>query len=160
MHQDSKLSTFIENPNISLWKLTIPMMNGLFVNSIYILVDTYFLGTKIGTSAISALGYVMPFYFIIMGITFGLAAGTTTMIAQYIGKKDKSRAELVAQNSLLMAFSLSIINFMSSGVSIGGSVFGIKQTVVYPPYNAERHPLSRVSLPSKPKTARFSKSSG
>ena len=114
MSTDSKLQSFIQNPNISLWKLTIPMAIGLFVNSIYILVDTYFLGSKIGTSAISALGYVMPFYFIIMGITFGLAAGTTTMIAQYIGKQDKHRAELVAQNSILMAcfFSIFILTFI------------------------------------------------
>ena len=111
MNRDSKLQAFINNPNISLWKLTIPMAIGLFVNSIYILVDTYFLGSKIGTSAISALGYVMPFYFIIMGITFGLAAGTTTMIAQYIGKQDKDRAELVAQNSILMAICFSIVIF-------------------------------------------------
>ena len=114
MSSNSKLQSFIQNPNISLWKLTIPMTIGLFVNSIYILVDTYFLGSKIGTSAISALGYVMPFYFIIMGITFGLAAGTTTMIAQYIGKQDKHRAELVAQNSILMAcfFSIFILSFI------------------------------------------------
>ena len=111
MQTDSKLQSFINNPNISLWKLTIPMAIGLFVNSIYILVDTYFLGSMIGTSAISALGYVMPFYFIIMGITFGLSAGTTTMIAQYIGKQDKKRAELIAQNSILMAFCFSIIVF-------------------------------------------------
>jgi putative MATE family efflux protein len=109
MSKDSKLQSFIQNPNISLWKLTIPMAVGLFVNSIYILVDTYFLGSKIGTSAISALGYVMPFYFIIMGITFGLSAGTTTMIAQYIGKEDKSKADLVAQNSILMALTFSVL---------------------------------------------------
>ena len=47
-----------------------------------------------------------------MGITFGLAAGTTTMIAQYIGKENKKRAELVAQNSILMAFCFSIFIFM------------------------------------------------
>ena len=65
MAKDSKLQSFIANPNLSLWKLAIPMAVGLFINSIYVLVDTYFLGSKIGTSAISALGYVMPFYFII-----------------------------------------------------------------------------------------------
>ena len=66
MATKSKLNSFIENPRASLWKLAIPMMIGLFVNSIYILVDTYFIGSKVGTAAISALGYVMPFYFIVM----------------------------------------------------------------------------------------------
>ena len=88
----NKLESFIENPRISLWKLTIPMMLGLFVNSIYILVDTYFVGSMLGddgTAALSALGYDMPFYFIIMGITFGIAGGTTTVIAQYIGEDNQ-----------------------------------------------------------------------
>ena len=114
MPKESKLSEFIAHPNKSLWKLAIPMTLGLFVNSIYILVDTYFIGAmpEIGTSAISALGYVMPFYFVIMGITFGLASGTTAVIAQYIGKGNKNKANETAHNSLLIATIMSIINFL------------------------------------------------
>ena len=112
MQTDSKLQSFINNPNISLWKLTIPMAIGLFVNSIYILVDTYFLGSMIGTSAISALGYVMPFYFIIMGVTFGLSSGATTVIAQYIGKGNRHKANQTAHNSLFIAATMTIINFL------------------------------------------------
>ena len=69
MTAKNKLNSFIANPRISLWKLTIPMMLGLFVNSIYILVDTYFVGNMLGedgTYALSALGYIMPFYFKLM----------------------------------------------------------------------------------------------
>ena len=114
MPKESKLSEFIAHPNKSLWKLAIPMTLGLFVNSIYILVDTYFIGAmpEIGTSAISALGYVMPFYFVIMGITFGLASGTTAVIAQYIGKGNKNKANETAHNSLFIATIMSIINFL------------------------------------------------
>jgi len=109
----NKLDSFIKNPRISLWKLTIPMMLGLFVNSIYILVDTYFVGSMLGDdgpSALSALGYVMPFYFIIMGITFGISGGTTAVIAQYIGGSDQHKASQTAQNSLVIAVLVSIIN--------------------------------------------------
>ena len=115
MISNSKLESFIANPRISLWKLTIPMMLGLFVNSIYILVDTYFVGSilgKDGTDAISALGYVMPFYFIIMGITFGIAGGTTAVIAQYIGKNDHHNTSQTAMNSLMIAVLLSIVNII------------------------------------------------
>ena len=113
MSSKSKLDLFIANPRMSLWKLTIPMMLGLFVNSIYILVDTYFVGSMLGedgTSALSALGYVMPFYFIIMGITFGIAGGTTTVIAQYIGQDNQYNVSQTAQNSLIIAILLAIIN--------------------------------------------------
>ena len=113
MSSKSKLNLFIANPRMSLWKLTIPMMLGLFVNSIYILVDTYFVGSMLGedgTAALSALGYVMPFYFIIMGITFGIAGGTTTVIAQYIGEDNQKSVSQTAQNSLVIAVLLAIIN--------------------------------------------------
>ena len=113
MSSKSKLNLFIANPRMSLWKLTIPMMLGLFVNSIYILVDTYFVGSMLGedgTAALSALGYVMPFYFIIMGITFGIAGGTTTVIAQYIGEDNQKNVSQTAQNSLVIAVLLAIIN--------------------------------------------------
>ena len=115
MAPNSKLESFIANPRISLWKLTIPMMLGLFVNSIYILVDTYFVGSMLGedgTDALSALGYVMPFYFIIMGITFGIAGGTTTVIAQYVGKNDHNKTSQAALNSLIIAALLSIVNII------------------------------------------------
>ena len=112
MHSNNKLETFIENPKRALWKLTIPMMLGLFVNSIYMLVDTFFVGSKIGSNALSALGYVMPFYFIVMGITFGLSSGVTAVIAQYIGKQDKLNADQSAQNSLVIATIMAIINLL------------------------------------------------
>ena len=115
MAAKNKLESFIANPRISLWKLTIPMMLGLFVNSIYILVDTYFVGSMLGddgTAALSALGYVMPFYFIIMGITFGIAGGTTAVIAQYIGANNQDGSSQTAQNSLIIAVLISVINII------------------------------------------------
>ena len=48
MAPENKIDIFLKNPRLSLWKLTIPMMLGLFVNSIYILVDTYFVGSRLG----------------------------------------------------------------------------------------------------------------
>lgn len=117
MQTESKIDSFIKNPRKSLWKLTIPMMLSLLVNSIYILVDTYFVGSRLGadgTAALSALGYVMPFYFIIMGITFGISSGITTLIAQYAGEKNRELSSLTAQNSLLIAIAIALLNIIFS----------------------------------------------
>ena len=117
MQTESKIDSFIKNPRKSLWKLTIPMMLSLLVNSIYILVDTYFVGSRLGvdgTAALSALGYVMPFYFIIMGITFGISSGITTLIAQYTGEKNRELSSLTAQNSLLIAIVIALLNIIFS----------------------------------------------
>ena len=115
MAPENKIDVFLKNPRLSLWKLTIPMMLGLFVNSIYILVDTYFVGSRLGddgTLALSALGYVMPFYFIIMGITFGISGGITTLIAQFMGERNKEQCSLTSQNSIIIAILIAIINVL------------------------------------------------
>jgi len=117
MQTESKIDSFIKNPRKSLWKLTVPTMLSLLVNSIYILVDTYFVGSRLGvdgTAALSALGYVMPFYFIIMGITFGISSGITTLIAQYTGEKNRELSSLTAQNSLLIAIVIALLNIIFS----------------------------------------------
>ena len=48
--------------------------------------------------------------------------------------------------------ALSLINRIASGVSNGGSVFGITQTRVNPPAIADLAPVSSVSLSSLPGT--------
>ena len=88
--EKNRLNEFIENPTSSLWKLAIPMMFGMLIQSIYMLTDTAFIGRWGGADALAALGYVFPYMFIIMGITFGLAAGSTAIIAKFIGKKEET----------------------------------------------------------------------
>ena len=104
-----KFSRFIENPKKSLWKLAFPMMFGMMVHSIYMLTDTAFIGKWVGEDALSALGYVFPYMFIIMGVTFGLGAGATAVIAKYIGMKSKKDADAAAGQTLLIGLFVSII---------------------------------------------------
>ena len=42
--QENRLEQFINNPKISLWKLSVPMMLGMSVQAIYTLIDTAFIG--------------------------------------------------------------------------------------------------------------------
>ena len=65
-----------------------------------------------GTAALSALGYVMPFYFIIMGITFGIAGGTTTVIAQYIGEDNQKS---VSQTAHLKGLKIGVMGCIVNG---------------------------------------------
>ena len=110
-HNDSKsrLNEFIDNPQKSLWKLAIPMMFGMMVHAVYMLTDTAFIGKWIGGDALSALGYVFPYMFIIMGITFGLGSGSTAVIAKYIGMESKESADSAAGQTLLIGIVISCI---------------------------------------------------
>ena len=114
----SKLDKFIQNPKKALWTLSIPMMLGMSVQAIYMLIDTAFIGKWVGGSALAGLGLVFPPMFIIMGITFGLGSGATTVIAQSIGEKEKEKADNAAEHIILLGIILSIL-FIGIGIFFG-----------------------------------------
>jgi len=83
-------------------------MFGMMVQAIYMLVDTAFIGRWVGGSALAGLGYVFPIMFIILGLTFGLGSGVTTVIAQFIGQNEKKKADNAAEHSLLLGIIISV----------------------------------------------------
>ena len=106
--KESRLQEFIEDPIKALWKLSMPMMIGMSVQAIYMLADTAFVGRMIGGTALASLGYVFPYLFILMGITFGLGSGATTVIAQFIGGGDKKNADDTAEHTIMLGIGISI----------------------------------------------------
>ncbi len=114
----NKLNNFIKNPERSLWRLSIPMMLGMSVQAIYMLIDTAFIGRWVGWQALTGLGVVFPALFIIMGITFGLGSGATTVIAQSIGEKNKTKADSTAMHTIILGIFLSFI-FIITGMLLG-----------------------------------------
>ncbi len=121
-YSKSKLDSFIKNPKKALWKMTLPFFLGLSVQSLYMLMDVMFVGKflsrdgynvcelqQLSQSAIDAMGVIFPLMFIIMGLTFGLGSGTTTLIAQYIGAKNKESADSVASHTILIGILLPAI---------------------------------------------------
>ncbi len=119
--KENRLEDFIKNPEISLWKLSIPMMLGMSVQAIYTLIDTAFIGRWVGWEALAGLGVVFPALFIIMGITFGLGSGATTVIAQSIGQDDKRKADFFAQHTIILGIFLSAI-FIIIGFLFGENI--------------------------------------
>ena len=110
-YNKSKLQDFIDNPKKGLWKMTLPFLLGLTVQSVYMLMDTMFVGKFVPDSkaALDAMGVIFPLMFIIMGLTFGLGSGVTTLIAQFIGSNNKKSADSVASHTILLAILLPII---------------------------------------------------
>ena len=118
--KESRLNEFIDNPKKALWRLSFPMMFGMSIQAIYMMIDTAFVGRMLGGTALASLGYVFPFIFILMGITFGLGSGATTVIAQFIGSKDKQNADNAAKHTIILGLLIGII------IIIIGFIFGEK----------------------------------
>jgi len=108
-NKKSRLDQFISDPKKALWNLALPMMFGMSVQAIYMLVDTAFVGRWVGGTGLASLGYVFPYFFIIMGITFGLGSGSTTLIAQKIGAKEKLLAENIAKHTVFLGLFLGLL---------------------------------------------------
>ncbi|SVC02363.1 uncharacterized protein METZ01_LOCUS255217, partial [marine metagenome] len=123
--KESRLEEFISNPKKAMWKLALPMTFGMAVQAIYMLADTAFVGRMIGGTALAALGYVFPFLFIIMGITFGVGSGATTVIAQFIGAKDKKNADNAAEHTILIGLIIGII-IVFIGFYYGDKLLGMQ----------------------------------
>ena len=121
MKNKNRLEEFINSPKSSLWKLSFPMMIGMSVQAIYMLIDTAFIGNWVGFKALTGLGFVFPPMFIVMGITFGLGSGATTVIAQNIGKNNKKNADNTAEHILLIGLIISIL-FIIIGIFYGDNI--------------------------------------
>ena len=89
-------------------QLAIPASIGMFFNTMYNVVDTYFSGL-ISTEAIAALSLSFPVFFVILAIGFGISTGTTALIANALGAGDEVEARLYAIQSVSFTIILSIL---------------------------------------------------
>ena len=120
-NKKNKLELFKANPSKALWTLSIPMMLGMSVQAIYMLIDTAFIGKWVGGAALAGLGLVFPPLFIIMGITFGLGSGATTVIAKSIGEGNKEKADNAANHIIFLGILLSLF-FVFIGYFFGYNI--------------------------------------
>jgi putative MATE family efflux protein len=95
------------DPKKAIVKLAIPMIVAMFVQTVYSLVDTYWV-SGLGADALAAMGFVFPFFFISMALSNGVGIGGGSAISRRIGAKDKVGADNVAIHTIVMIFLLSL----------------------------------------------------
>src|SRR6056297_1479201 len=92
-----------------LMKIALPLMAGNFVQTLYNLTDTFFLG-KLGTEELSAPTIAFPIIFFLILFGIGLSMAGTTLIAQAKGKGDNERVNFyLGQTCLILTISSVII---------------------------------------------------
>jgi len=79
-----------------------PMAAGMIFQTLYFLVDLYFVA-GIGDAAVAGVGAAGTLMFVIMALTQVLGVGAVALIAQAVGRRDRSDANLVFNQSLLFA---------------------------------------------------------
>ena len=91
--------------------MAIPMGVGMFVQTLYYLVDLYFVGDlgDVALAGVSAGGNAM---FLIIALTQILGVGTVALISHAAGRKDQADANLVFNQSLLLAGLLGLVTLV------------------------------------------------
>ncbi len=81
-----------------------PIAAGMIFQTLYFLVDLYFVG-RLGGAAIAGVGSAGNLAFLVMALTQVLGVGTVALIAQAVGRKDQPRANLVFNQSSVLAMA-------------------------------------------------------
>lgn len=94
--------------NRAIVLLAIPMMLELVLESVFGLVDIYFVG-KLGEAAIGAVGLTGSLIILVFALAIGLSMGTTAMVARRIGEGDSEGAGVTAAQAILAGVGMSIV---------------------------------------------------
>ena len=91
----------------TLFKMTMPMLMGIFGMIFFNLVDTYFVGL-LGVDELAAISFTFPVIMIIMSIAMGLGIGASSVIAREIGTGNMDQVKQHTTNVLILAFIVVI----------------------------------------------------
>jgi putative MATE family efflux protein len=85
-----------------LMRMAVPIAVGMVFQTLYYLVDLYFVA-QLGDAAIAGVSAAGNVQFLVMAITQVLGVGTMVLIAQASGRKDRDDANLIFNQSLVLA---------------------------------------------------------
>jgi putative MATE family efflux protein len=102
----------------SVLLLAIPMMLEMILESVFALVDLYFVGHLPNSSyAIQTVGLTESIITVIYSLAIGISMAATAVVARRTGEKDPVAAAKAGAQSLLIAFSINLL------ISILGVIF-------------------------------------
>ncbi len=115
MKQSEKLGT--EAIPKLLFQMAAPASIGILVMSIYMIVDTIFVGKFVGAMGIAAITVVLPINFLISSIGMSIGIGGASVISRALGAGDRNHAFQTFGNQITLTILVSTV------VIFGGSFF-------------------------------------
>ena len=111
--------------NKLLISMSLPMMASMLVQALYNIVDSMFVA-RLSESALTAVSLAFPAQNLMIAVGTGTGVGINALISRSLGEKNKERANLMANNGLIL-YVISGIVFALFGL-FGSEIFFKLQT--------------------------------
>jgi putative MATE family efflux protein len=102
-----------------LVRLAAPIAIGMLFQTMYVLIDLYFVA-QLGDYAVAGVSSAGNIQFIVMALTQVLGVGTMALISHAAGRKDREDANLIFNQSLVMAVAFAAITLIG-GYALAGA---------------------------------------
>jgi putative MATE family efflux protein len=102
----------------NIWHISLPVMVGNMLQNTFNIVDMIFVG-KLGPAAIAAVGMSGVIMGTLYVAIFGINMGTTAMVARFFGANEKTKAENVAMQSVILGLFCYVF-ILIAGYTLSG----------------------------------------
>ena len=106
---NGRMEAFLQYPERSLIRLSIPIMIGMGIHILYSIVDMIFVG-RLGGDAIAAVTFSGSFLFFMFSLS-SVSVGAQSLIARRLGADDLEGANRASTHALFLGVSLGILFF-------------------------------------------------
>ena len=107
--------------NKLLISMSLPMMISMLVQALYNIVDSMFVA-RLSENALTAVSLAFPAQNLMIAVGTGTGVGINALISRSLGEKNKERANLIANNGLML-YIISGICFAIFGLFFSGVFF-------------------------------------
>ena len=88
-----------------------PVAFGMLFQTLYLLVVLYFVA-RLGDAAVAGVGAAGTLMFMIMAVTQVMSVSSVALMSQAVGRKDQAQANLVFNQSMLLAVVFTVITLV------------------------------------------------
>lgn len=103
--------------------MSIPIMISMLVQAFYNVVDSIFVA-QVSEKALTAVSLAFPIQNLVIAVSIGTAIGVNSLLSRSLGAKEFERAELSANNGIVLGF-LSWIVFAVLGLTCSRTFFSL-----------------------------------
>jgi putative MATE family efflux protein len=99
--------------------MAVPIAIGMLFQTLYFLVDLYFVA-RLGDAAIAGVSTAGTVTFVMLALTQMLGVGTVALVAHAVGRKDRTEADLIFNQSVVLSSICGVLTLLA-GLLFGGA---------------------------------------